>query len=105
MGFRIYGYNSFYEGWLARALGQPYSSNLSGVERDEYRLGWRMANETGDPLCVLVAEIRLGHVVVERDVGLGAQVQQTCVTGHFFESNPGLYDTSHRYCTRCGVAE
>lgn len=24
---------------------------------------------------------------------------------HRFESNPGMYDTSHRYCAKCGRAE
>ena len=107
MGFRIRGYNDWYEGWLARALGQPCPPGLSNIERDSLRLGWRTADESDHPLIVLLAEIRLGHIIVEKEtVGLGTpQVQQTCATGHAFASNPGLYDTKHRYCTRCGVAE
>jgi hypothetical protein len=29
----------------------------------------------------------------------------TCGHDHRFESNPGMYDTQHRYCAICGVAE
>lgn len=40
----------------------------------------------------------------DRRVGPFISMLRGC-TEHRFESNPGMYDTSHRYCTKCGMAE
>lgn len=42
---------------------------------------------------------QLRHLIAFNDLPATA----TC--RHDFQANYGLYDTSHRYCTKCGVAE
>ena len=56
-------------------------------------------------------------VQVKHDISLAcaAQIEKSCVAlayrclgmscNHLFESNPGLWDTQHRYCAKCGMAE
>lgn len=73
MAYEIKGWNSFYEGWLARCLEQPKDKG-----QDEFwKEGWYMGDETDETgrLLALSEEIRIGqagiakpqaHIVVKK---------------------------------------
>lgn len=72
MPYKISGWNSFYEGWLARCLGQPNDN----TQDESWKEGWKMGDQTSDVgrMLALQEEIILSqsgeakpcpHIIVE----------------------------------------
>lgn len=72
MSYKIRGWNSFYDGWLACCLKQ----STDETKNDDWRRGWKIANETGEVgrMLGLCEEIKLSqsgeakpcpHIIVE----------------------------------------
>jgi hypothetical protein len=60
--FVVRGCNDIYQGWLSRVLCQPHDETKS----IGWRSGWKMAFETDNPEIVLIDEINLKHIIVEK---------------------------------------
>lgn len=62
MAIKLTGWNDFYSGWLAELFGVSDDENQSA----EWRMGWKMANETGSMKALaLIPEIKQGHIKLE----------------------------------------
>jgi hypothetical protein len=58
-----------------------------------FATGWFMAHEIRFKKAAELAD----------SIELGPEAEKSC--SHEFASNHGMYDTEHRYCTKCSVAE
>jgi len=64
MAYKIRGWNSFYEGWLARCLEQPKDKGQGNA----WETGWDMGDETDETgrLLALSEEIRIGQAGIAK---------------------------------------
>ncbi len=64
MPYKISGWNSFYEGWLARCFEQPNNTN----QDEAWQRGWRMGDETDEDgrMVALCEEIKMGQAGIAK---------------------------------------